>query len=107
MSAIYISETILAGNMGEGWIDANDAAAAYAKFLECEYRALAEKRFSGVEVEIDVDVQQNASGWSRNAIVVGDADELAMSDLERDIADTEYWTQWIESDDAAQYISAE
>jgi len=102
---IYIADQVLAGNMGEGWIDEAGAANAYAAFLESEYLAMATARFPGAEIEVEIDVQ-NASGCSRDAVVVGgDAiDWKAMSDLERDLCDSDFWSKWLDSDDAAKYL---
>lgn len=104
---IRITDKVLRGNMGEGWKDETAAANAYAGFLESEYLALAQKRFPGAEIDVDVSVE-NAEGWSGDpAVFVTDGDEASMEifDLERDLADGEYWSKWLDSDDAAQYVS--
>lgn len=104
---IQITDKVLTGNMGAGWTDEGDAASAYAEFLKSEYLALAQKRFPGAAVEVDVSVE-NATGWNGNpAVFVADGDEWSAEilDLERDLADGEYWSKWLESDDASQYIS--
>ena len=43
---IQITDTVLNGNMGEGWSDPIAAASAYAEFLKTEYEELAQLRVS-------------------------------------------------------------
>lgn len=104
---IQITDKVLAGNMGEGWKDVADATRAYAAYLEAEYMALAKERFPGADIEVYVQVENNASGWCGNPLVITDGDNGSMDvfDLERDLADLELWSKWMDSDDAAQYIS--
>ena len=92
--------------MGPGWSDEAEAANAYADYLADQYRNAAHKRFPGHEVDVSIEVQ-NATGWSGTPTVFGDADTLEIAHFERDISDTEYWSQWCESDDAPQYLSDE
>jgi hypothetical protein len=100
---IYINDTILAGNMGDGWNDQNAAADAYADFLTDAYRAAAHRRFPDQTIEVDVTVQYNTEGWRANVSVMSDDDAAETGEFERDLTDGEYWSQWCESEDAVQY----
>jgi hypothetical protein len=108
MSAkITITDTVLTGNMGEGWTDVDAAASAYARYLESEYHAAAKRRFPGTEIDVSVRVQ-NATGWCGDPAVTTDDYDLMgseMSDFERDLADGQYWQSWIDSVDAMQHIA--
>jgi hypothetical protein len=107
MTNITITDTVLTGNMGEGWDDVYGAAAAYAAYLESEYLAAAKRRFPAAEVEVSVRIQ-NAGGCCGDPVVITNDDDLMgseMADFERDLADCHYWQLWIDSDDAVQYIA--
>lgn len=68
---ITIRDTILDGNMGEGWADNYAAAPAMAAALEAEYR----DEF-GDGADIRIDVQRNTSGDARMSI---DVEEFALA----------------------------
>lgn len=98
MTTINITETILAGNLGEGWTDIDEAADVYAEFLADEYRAQAQSMFPGADIEVDVSVEHGAEGSAPNAIVTGDADSLDMARLEDVLANLGTWNRFLDSD---------
>ena len=101
--SIQITDSVLVGNMGDGWKDDFEAASAYASYLSAAYRAAAAERFPGADINVDVHVQ-NAYGWCRDVQVIGDGDDVGIGEFERDLADGRYWETWVNSDDAAQYV---
>lgn len=102
---IEIGDQILSGNLGDGWVSNNDAADAYAEWLSGRYESEARAMFPGAEIEIDVEVQHNASGSARNVSVwIHGADCETERDLQTVLENTDYWSEWCESDDAAAYI---
>lgn len=100
MTTINITETILAGNLGEGWADQNEAASIYAEFLASKHNKTAERAFPGADIYVDVRVQYNATGSTPNAIVTGDADSLEMARLEDMLASDSAWNEFLDSDAA-------
>lgn len=112
MKKAFISDQVLAGNMGEGWRDENEAADAFASFLEGKYRSLANRYFPEAEVVVDVEVGRNASGASRPAsyVLINDDGE---SDYDRLFEDRclsvgqVAWEEFCGSDQAAEIYEAE
>ncbi|NCA72651.1 MAG: hypothetical protein EOM91_21865 [Sphingobacteriia bacterium] len=98
MTTINITETILSGNLGEGWADVDEAADVYADFLADEYRAEAERAFPDAEIEVDISVEHGVEGSAPNAIVTGDADSLDMARLEDVLANLGTWNRFLDSD---------
>lgn len=87
MKKIEIQDTVLEGNMGDGWEEHDDAAGDYGKFLEREYGAYIKKHYPNVETDIDIDVQYRTSGSGPgiNIIVTDDnGDQGLDSELEED-----------------------
>ncbi len=102
MTTINITETILAGNLGEGWSDRSEAADAYAEFLEAKYRETAERMFPDAEITVGIDVEHDAEGCAPNAIVTGDADVIEMAGLEGVLANDSGWNEFLDSDAARE-----
>ena len=67
-----IRDTILDGNMGEGWTDQYSAALAFAERLNAAYRA----EF-GDDSDVHIDVRRNTSGETPRAVVQSDDDNNA------------------------------
>ena len=67
MSKVTVRQTILDGNLGDGWTDNYRAARAYANVLASEYRA----EF-GVDADIEITVQRNAGGYIAPADIWSD-----------------------------------
>ena len=102
MTTINITETLLSGNLGEGWGNPDEAADAYAEFLGAKYRETAERMFPGATISVDIDVQYNATGSVPNAIVTGDAGSLMMAGLEDLLANDGAWNEFLDSDAARE-----
>lgn len=112
MSAIQISTQILAGNLGDGWSNQNDAADALADYTRAIWASdVAEFVAAGHEVEIDIDVQHNAEGSSRNLSVdvsgpMVDGDFDLMERIERALTDeSTIWERFCASEEAAEYAA--
>ncbi|WP_316348492.1 hypothetical protein [Desulfuromonas acetoxidans] len=97
---ITIIDTILSGNMGDGWKDQHDAANGYAEYAEKRLIELAKEIYSSADIEADIDVEY-ASGWKRELSVVADGgttDECC--EAERQLQDHliyhygEIWDEW-------------
>lgn len=74
MSRITIRQTILDGNLGDGWADNYRAARAFSNRLEHEFR----QEF-GLDADIKITVQRNTSGYAAPAdIWSDDGDDDAM-----------------------------
>ena len=104
MTAITITETILSGNLGEGWTDIDKAADVYAEFLASEYRAQAQSMFPGADIEVDVLVEHGAEGSAPSAIVTGEGDSLEMARLEDVLANLGTWNRFLDSDACRELI---
>lgn len=107
MATITIQAQILDGNLGEGWVDNNQAANALAEFTETVWnKDLAEFVEAGHEVEIEIDVQR-ASGCSREVSVLiddcdGDAIELEQAVEAALTSENTIWGQFCASDEAEE-----
>jgi hypothetical protein len=89
MAQITINTQVLSGNLGDGWNYINEAAQALADFTESTWRNdLAELEAEGHEVKIEIDVQRNTSGWSRDLAV-----SVVMVNMTADEVDAEYELQ--------------
>ena len=66
---ITINNQILAGNLGDGWKDNDEAADSLAVFTKQKYTEIIEKEYPVAEIDIDIDVKYNTSGCSRTATV--------------------------------------
>lgn len=72
---ITIRETILSGNMGDGWKDENAAAAAFAEFLTTELQ------WAFPDAVVNIRVQRNTSGHTPGVQVDG-GNEATESDAQ-------------------------
>jgi hypothetical protein len=76
MKKITVSTQILSGNLGDGWNDQNEAAAALAEYTEATWTDdLSEFAAQGYELEFDIDVERNTSGCGRGMNVSVDSDD--------------------------------
>lgn len=112
MSTIQISTQILAGNLGDGWADQNGAADALADYTRSIWADdVAEFIAAGHDVEIDIDVQHNTEGSSRDFSVdisgpMTDGDFDLMERVERSLTDeATIWERFCESDEANEYAA--
>ena len=62
---ITINNQILAGNLGDGWKDNDEAADSLAVFTKQKYTEIIENEYPGAEINIEIDVAYNTSGCSR------------------------------------------
>ncbi|MDR3352056.1 MAG: hypothetical protein LBO00_03410 [Zoogloeaceae bacterium] len=108
MSTVEIYATILAGNLGDGWMDQNEAAEALAEFTEKTWKGdiaqMNTKRvadgLSPINVEIEIEVQ-NAEGHCPDTRIEGDYDESM--DVESAITPShKIWVDFCESPEAAK-----
>lgn len=102
--SISIRAIINDGNMGDGWADNYEAACAYAEFMESEFRQAIEDIAPDADIEIDVDVNRNASGWTPEPSVICDDAELEIR-VQHRIDGLRTWEEWVDSAEAAQYFS--
>lgn len=108
---IYVQTQILSGNLGDGWNDQNDAADALAAYTKKQWLAdLAPVIAEGHEVEIDIDVQHNTSGCSRDVSVDVDGADDDRYDMVQRVTgllteENRVWERFCESDEAAEYAS--
>lgn len=90
---IFITEQILSGNLGDGWVDDVKAAHALAEFFRPHYEALAIEHFPGSEILVRFEIQ-DACGVSSGIAVEVEADDdpegvlfLGASRLELELSD--------------------
>jgi hypothetical protein len=102
MTTIEITDTLLAGNLGEGWSDRNEAADVYAEFVAKKYRETAWRMFPDAEISVDIRVEYDAEGCAPDAIVTGDGDSLEMARLEELLQNTSVWSEFLDSDAARE-----
>lgn len=110
MKTIYINTQILSGNLGDGWSDENDAADALAAYTEKQWLSDLEPMVAdGYEVEIDIDVQHNTSGCSRDVSVDVDGADDGYDIVQRVTSllteENRIWELFCESDEATEYFS--
>ena len=104
---VYVTTQILSGNLGDGWIDENDAADALSRYTEKTWLAdLAPVIAEGHEVEIGIDVQHNTCGCGRDVSVAvsGDDDAYDMKNRVEGLLsrEDEIWQRFCDSDEAAE-----
>ena len=101
MTTITIRAQILDGNLGEGWPDNYAAAQALADFTREKWEAdLADLAEAGHEINIDIDVQHNASGSSRAVEVWCDDAELQRQAEAALTDETRIWDLFCRSEEA-------
>lgn len=103
---ITITNQILSGNLGDGWNDQNDAAHAFADYIEEQWMSdISAVIDEGHEVEFEIDVQHNTCGCSRGLSV--DVDSISddgygmmqrVTDLLTDV--NQVWERFCDSDEA-------
>lgn len=106
---ITINDTILSGNMGDGWADQYEAAKRYAEYAAEKLAEVVREQYPGAEVETDFNVQ-NASGCSHGLSVDVDTDDLDQKfEIENDLTDylnnyyDRVWSAWC-CDDGSEYF---
>ena len=86
---ITITDTILDGNLGDGWRDQYDAALAFAAFREGFIRGYVAGSYPGADLTVTIDVQRHTEGHTGGATVdVSDCESEEADRVERDL--TEY-----------------
>lgn len=106
MSKIYITKQIADGNLGEGWTDNFAVARALAHYARQVWTKDL-SGFSGHDIEIEIDVQKNASGYTRPLTVVSYDDEIDEDAVLREMTPEHLiWEQFLESD-AAKKLEAD
>jgi hypothetical protein len=106
---VTISTQILSGNLGDGWDDQNNAADSLAEYTKKVWSEDLKPIFDKHAIDIDIDVQHNTSGSSRDVSVDVDGatdDEVENGDdyeLMRQVRDllTDEQTVWINFCDQA------
>lgn len=89
---ITITTQILDGNLGDGWKDNYEAAKALAEFTKKTWRDdLSE--YANHEIYIDINVEQNCVGASRDMMVSTDSDDYEI-DRSIELALTDEDTIW-------------
>lgn len=107
---ITITTQILDGNLGDGWNDNYEAANGLANYIEAIWmKDLAEIIAEGHEVNINIDVQYNTSGCSRNLDVWVDSNDDSGYDLVERVWNTltdenRIWEQFCASEEATKYF---
>lgn len=100
MKRITVSTQILDGNLGDGWNDNFDTANALSDYTEKTWTEdLSDFAAQGFEIKIEIDVERNTSGCSRDMFVSVDSDDTDhddIYDLERKIENslTDEGTIW-------------
>lgn len=101
---INISDTILSGNMGDGWADQHEAAKGYAKYAAEKLVEVVKERYPDDEVEAEFDVQY-ATGVTNGIAVDVETDDLDQKfEIENDLADflnnyyDRVWSSWCGGD---------
>lgn len=71
MKTVHVSDQVLAGNLftDDAGYDVSASARAYAEALAALYAAEIEERFPGANADIDVDLQLNTCGHTRELAV--------------------------------------
>ncbi len=71
MKTVHVSDQVLGGNLfaEDAGYDVTASAQAYADALRAMYAAEIEERFPGARADVDVELQVNASGRSRELVV--------------------------------------
>lgn len=114
MSKITITAQILDGNLGDGWADNYEAAKGLADFTKSIWlNDLKEFADAGHEIAINIDVQPNTSGYSRDmSVTVEGLDFEAACDLEQEVinsmtSENSIWEQFCSSEEAEQYYETD
>lgn len=119
MVKITVSAQILSENLGDGWVNNNDAAQALADYTEKIWLAdLSGVIAAGNDVEICIDVQRSTGGSGREVSVDVDlsaTDEASLDaafDLMKQVKNTltdegVIWNSFCSSDEATPYFEAE
>ena len=101
---ITISDTILSGNMGDGWADQHDAAKGYAEYAAEKLADVVREKYPDAEVETEFRTQ-NASGCGPELSVDVETDDLDQKfEIENDLTDyllnyyDRVWSAWCGGD---------
>ena len=104
MATITITNTILDGNLGDGWRDNAKTADALAEYMvEAWTKDLESFSAHGHEVVIEITVEYHTSGCSSPVIVEVDDDDISEDEIERSLTpDNILWRKFCRSDEARQ-----
>lgn len=104
MATIKIIDTILDGNLGDGWRDNAKTADALVEYMT-EIWANDLEAFSsqGHDVVIEISAQYNTSGRKSPRIIDVDSDDISESEIERCLTpDDIIWERFCRSEEAKQ-----
>lgn len=109
MATITINETILSGNLGDGWNDNDETADAYAKFIEKIWNSDVQAfRDAGHMVNISVTAQKRTSGYNGDVSIDVETDDdeeygeyPTEDEVRRALSDT--WSKWCDADEAKKF----
>lgn len=107
MKSITVSAQILDGNLGEGWSDEYESAVELAEFTKNVWVSdLAELAADGYEINIDIEICRNTTGYSRQMSVDVDGCDDAAFDLQKRAEgmltdESTIWEKFCSSDVAA------
>lgn len=109
---ITINDTILSGNMGDGWADQYETAEGYAEYAADKLTDVVREQYPDAEVIANFNVQ-NATGYSRGLSVDVETDDLDQKfEIENDLTDylnnyyDRVWSAWC-GGDGSEYFGEE
>jgi len=104
MAKITVRDTILDGNLGDGWNDAYAAACALKDYQSSIWAEdLQQFVDAGHDIDIDITVQRNTSGWCGDTQIDADDYDLIQS-VQGALTDSNIvWERFCESAAAAPF----
>jgi hypothetical protein len=102
---ITITHTILDGNLGDGWRDVSEVADALADYISNVWEEdLTEFSEHGYNVQIDISVQYNTSGYSGSTLIsIDDDGSVSEREIENALTPmTIIWDQFCASQQATE-----
>lgn len=102
MATITITETILDGDLGDGWRNNAETADALAEYTRATWeKDLESYAAQGHTVVINISVQYSTSGYSGPLTIDVDEEKISESEIERCLTPgNTIWEEFCKSEDA-------
>jgi len=104
-TTITITHTILDGHLGENWQDVTEVADVFADYIRNIWEEdLTEFSEHGYNVQIDISVQYNTSGYGGSTLIsIDDDGAVSEREIENSLTPmTIIWDQFCASEQAAE-----
>jgi len=99
---ITVRNTIVSGNLGDGFNNNNTAAELLGQYEEEKLQEYFNRHYSEYEVEVETRILRNSFGVGGGVTVDSDDDDLNASDIEQELHSLtdSWWGEWLDTEEA-------